>query len=178
MQYSDSVILVDTYDQVIGTEEKLKAHELGLLHRAISVFVYNSKGEMLLQKRANNKYHSGGLWTNSCCSHPMPGESTEDAARRRLKEEMGMRISDLNFVFSFLYKAELNNKLIEHELDHVFFGISDELPLLNIEEASDFKYVKVEKVLEEIKAYPDHYTFWFKHILERAIIEAKKLDYC
>ncbi|HRH82726.1 MAG TPA: isopentenyl-diphosphate Delta-isomerase, partial [Bacteroidia bacterium] len=118
------VILVDEQDREIGEAEKMQTHKLGLLHRAFSVLIYNTKGEMLLQQRAETKYHSGGLWSNACCGHPRPGEKIEDAARRRLKEELGFNCS-LKFSFKFIYKASFENSLKEHELDHVFTGIYD-----------------------------------------------------
>lgn len=169
MQQNDRVILVDENDKATGTEEKLKAHELGLLHRAISVFVFNSNGKMLLQKRAGHKYHSGGLWTNTCCSHPAPGEETIDAAKRRLKEEMGISVNELQFAFSFIYKVELDNSLTEHELDHVFLAVSDHEPVLNTDEASAFEYQDLNTIREKIKLHPEQFTFWFKHIFERII---------
>src|SRR5215468_430433 len=115
----EQVILVNELDEEIGTMEKLSAHEQGVLHRAISVFIFNEKGEMLLQQRASRKYHSGGLWTNACCSHPHPGEATHAAALRRLKEEMGFETS-LKKAFDFVYKTSFDNGLTEHEFDHVF----------------------------------------------------------
>ena len=138
----EQIILVDDNDNEIGTMEKQEAHLKGKLHRAISVFIFNSKGDLLLQQRAISKYHSGGLWSNACCTHPRKGESTEKAAKRRLVEEMGMRC-DLNFRFSFVYRAELTNGLIEHEFDHVYFGESDDEPILNAEEAENFKYENI-----------------------------------
>ena len=126
----EKVILVDKNDRQVGLMEKQEAHIKGLLHRAFSIFIFNTKNELLLQKRATQKYHSGGLWTNTCCSHPRENESTIDAAYRRLNEEMGM-ICDLKFKFNFIYKAKLDNNLYEHELDHVFFGFSDSTPKIN-----------------------------------------------
>ncbi|MDG2505941.1 MAG: isopentenyl-diphosphate Delta-isomerase, partial [Crocinitomicaceae bacterium] len=128
------VQLVDTQDNPNGSMEKLEAHEKGLLHRALSVLIINTKKEILLQRRALGKYHSPGLWTNTCCSHPYPGENPTEAANRRLKEEMGM-VADLEFAFKFQYKCDFDNGLIEHELDHVFIGETDDTPHLNTDEA-------------------------------------------
>jgi len=160
------IILVDKNDQVLGNEEKLKVHQLGLLHRAFSIFIFNSKGELLLQRRAFHKYHSGGLWTNTCCSHQGPDESLESAIHKRLVEEMGM-VCELKEVFSFLYRAELDNNLIENELDHVFVGISDKKPVPNSEEVAEYKYMTIKDLREDIKINPDNYTKWFKIIIEK-----------
>ena len=157
----ERVILVDQSDQEIGTMEKMSAHKLGLLHRAISVFLFNDKGELLLQKRASSKYHSGGLWTNTCCSHPRIGESNIDAAIRRLYEEMGIS-SDLYHAFSFTYKSPFKNGLTEHEFDHVFIGSSEHLPQLNPKEAEDYNYVHIPEAIKDIKKNPEQYTEWFK----------------
>ena len=157
----ENVILVDVNDNELGVMEKMKAHEQGLLHRAFSVFVFNSNGEVLLQQRNKNKYHSGGLWSNTCCSHPRPGESISDAANRRLREEMGME-ADLLHAFSFVYKSDLDNELTEHELDHVFLGETNSLPKMNKDEVEDYRYVSIEYLKEDIKNNPDHYTEWLK----------------
>ncbi len=162
----DHVILVDESDAELGTMEKMKAHRLGVLHRAFSAFVFNSKGEMLLQQRAHSKYHSGGLWTNTCCSHPRLGESVENAAERRLMEEMGMK-STFSSQFSFLYKAHLDQDLIEHELDHVLVGYSDDHPVPNPSEVASWRYVSVEKIREEMGANEHHFTEWFKICFDR-----------
>jgi len=161
----EQIILVDDNDNEIGTMEKQEAHLKGKLHRAISVFIFNSKGDLLLQQRAISKYHSGGLWSNACCTHPRKGESTEKAAKRRLAEEMGMRC-DLNFRFSFIYRAELANGLIEHEFDHVYFGESDDEPILNAEEAENFKYENIYTLISNVKKNGSEYTEWFKICLE------------
>jgi len=161
----EQIILVDDNDNEIGTMEKQEAHLKGKLHRAISVFIFNSKGDLLLQQRAISKYHSGGLWSNACCTHPRKGESTEKAAKRRLVEEMGMRC-DLNFRFSFIYRAELTNGLIEHEFDHVYFGESDDEPILNAEEAENFKYENIYTLISNVKKNGSEYTEWFKICLE------------
>lgn len=131
------IILVDKDDNEIGKGEKMAVHLAGQLHRAFSIFIFNSQGEMMLQRRASTKYHSPGLWTNACCSHPRPGESLEQAAKRRLKEEMGFEC-DLQKVFSFIYKAKVED-LTEHEFDHVFIGKFDQEPVLNKEEADGWK---------------------------------------
>ena len=136
------VQLVDTQDNPNGSMEKLEAHEKGLLHRALSVLIINTKKEILLQRRALGKYHSPGLWTNTCCSHPYPGENPTEAANRRLKEEMGM-VADLEFAFKFQYKCDFDNGLIEHELDHVFIGETDDTPHLNTDEAMAFKWMSI-----------------------------------
>ena len=164
------VILVDQNDVEIGTKEKMEAHRNALLHRAFSVFIFNSKGELLLQQRAIEKYHSGGLWTNTCCSHPFPGEKTDDAANRRLNEEMGLE-TNLEFKFKFLYKARLDNELTEHEIDHVFVGYSDEKPQLNVDEVGDYKYMTLENVQQSIAIDPELYTVWFKIIFSEFMDE-------
>ncbi len=158
------VQLVDSSDQPTGAMEKLEAHKKGLLHRAISVLIFNSKGEMLLQRRALHKYHSPGLWTNTCCSHPYPNEDSKDAAERRLKEEMNIE-SSLNFAFKFTYNASFSNGLIENELDHVFIGYSDETPHLNTDEAVAFKWIDLIALRESIQNSPELYTVWFKIII-------------
>ena len=173
------VILVNTLDEEIGTMEKLEAHQKGLLHRAFSVFIFNSKKELLLQKRAIGKYHSEGLWTNTCCSHPSPNESIEEAAVRRLKEEMGYECSVVK-TFSFIYDVALDNELIEHELDHVVIGISNSNPVLNLAEASDFDWKTIENIKKEMELFPDNFTSWFKIILNEhydKLVNALNLAY-
>ena len=162
------VILVDQDDNVIGSMDKLEAHQKGLLHRAFSIFVFNSNNELLIHKRAMGKYHSEGLWTNTCCSHPMPGESIIEAAHRRLKQEMGFDCEMKN-VFSFIYDVALENELIEHELDHVVIGRFNGEPVLNLEEASEFKWESLDKIIDDIKLKPEEFTYWFKVILEKHI---------
>lgn len=169
-----NVILVNTKDQPIGTMPKMEAHEKGLLHRAVSVLVFNEKGEWLIQKRATSKYHSGGLWTNTCCSHPYPNETSLDAAERRLKEEMGMN-ERLIPLFSFTYKADLDKGMIEHEYDHVFIGYSDGLPQLNLEEACDFRYISQENLVLEIDNHPEKFTEWFKILVPKVVKAMAKL---
>jgi isopentenyl-diphosphate Delta-isomerase len=158
---TEHVILVNEHDIEIGTMPKLEAHQKGILHRAFSVFIFNSKGEMLLQQRALDKYHSAGLWSNACCSHPLPGEDTLAAAHRRLMEEMGMQ-TNLQQVYSFIYKVALENNLTEHEFDHVFWGVSDEKPNINKNETSGYKYVSVPQLRSTIEQTPKVYTEWFK----------------
>ena len=161
----EKVILVDENDNQVGVMPKLEAHQKGLLHRAFSVFIFNSKYELLLQKRASSKYHSGGLWTNTCCSHPREGEEILDAAKRRLIEEMGIDTS-LRKVHGFIYKAELDNDLTEHEFDHVLYGIYNEDPIINKDEADDFKWIDMDSLNEDIKTNGNNYTIWFKIAFE------------
>lgn len=160
------VVLVDEQDNAIGTMEKQQAHVEGVLHRAFSIFIFNSEKKMLLQKRASSKYHCGGLWTNTCCSHPRENETVLDAANRRLEEEMGMSCN-LQSIFSFVYKAEFENGLTEHEFDHVFFGESNSTPTLNLEEVEDFRYIGMEELQIEINENPAHFTPWFLIALDR-----------
>jgi isopentenyl-diphosphate delta-isomerase len=162
----DLVQLVDEQDKETGTMEKLLAHREGKLHRALSVIIFNSKRELLLQKRATDKYHSGGLWTNTCCSHPRPGEPVPEAAERRLLEEMGLSCT-LIPMFKFVYQEELDNDLTEYELDHVFVGITDDLPVLNPEEAEPYRYISLSALQAEIQEKPENFTVWFKIIIER-----------
>jgi isopentenyl-diphosphate delta-isomerase len=145
--------------------EKMEAHEKGLLHRAFSVLIFNSKGQMLLQKRARAKYHSGGLWTNACCSHPAPNESVAEAAKRRLKEEMGID-AEPKFDYKFTYKTPLDQNLVEHEVDHVFTATFDGNPVININEVEDWKFVDINELLVDIGSNPQHYTEWFKLIVQ------------
>lgn len=163
----EEVILVDENNNELGVEEKMKAHEEGKLHRAFSIFIFNSKKELLLQRRASSKYHCGGLWTNTCCSHPRPGEKIIDAAKRRLKEEMGIITEDVWNVTSFVYKAILGNGLTEHEYDYVLVGNYNESPRLNPKEADGWKWVTLEELKKDIKENAEHYTPWFRIILEK-----------
>ena len=156
----EQVILVDEKDVVMGTIEKIEAHEKAILHRAFSVFIFNSNGEMLLQQRALTKYHSAGLWTNSCCSHPRPGEDTLTAASRRLQEEMGFT-THLKKVFDFVYKASLANGLFEHEFDHVFIGYYDGRIMPDLNEVVDYAYWPMEKIEEQLLSHPEIFTVWF-----------------
>jgi isopentenyl-diphosphate Delta-isomerase len=169
----EMVILVDKDDNEIGTMEKMEAHRKGELHRAFSVLVFNSKGEMLLQKRAKSKYHSGGLWTNACCSHPLPGEKMEATIKRRVREEIGIDITP-KFSYKFLYKTPLDQNLIEHELDYVFVAEYDDRPKLNAEEAEDWKYVNLKALRDDVAAHPSKYTHWFKLILDHPQLKEYK----
>lgn len=162
------VVLVDVEDNVLGTMEKMEAHEKALLHRAFSVFLFNKKGEMLLQQRAFSKYHSGGLWTNACCSHPREGESYIDAAHRRLMEEMGFDCA-IEKAFHFVYKKELDKGLTEHELDHVFIGEYEGEINFNPEEVNDYKYISQDLLMEDLEKNPDKYTEWFKICLKEVL---------
>lgn len=164
----EEVILVSPQDEEIGYMEKMEAHQLGLLHRAFSVFLFNSKGEMLLQKRALTKYHSGGLWTNACCSHPRKGETIEQAASRRTREELGCE-PELQKIHSFIYKAALDNNLTEHEFDHVLVGNFEGEMNLNIDEVSEIVYLPVQQIRQEMDEQPDKFTVWFKIIFEEVI---------
>lgn len=157
----EEVILVNKVDEAIGTMPKQQAHVEGKLHRAFSVFIFNRLGELLLQQRALDKYHSAGKWTNTCCSHPRPGEETLAAAKRRLKEEMGLEC-ELNWEFSFSYIAEFENGLIENEYDHVYFGVSDTLPHPNPQEVAAFKYLKMEELDKNLLQDEQKYTAWLK----------------
>jgi len=155
------VVLVNKNNQPLGTMEKLEAHERGELHRAFSVFIFNSEGQMMLQKRADGKYHSPGLWTNTVCSHPRTGEDFASAAHRRLMEEMGFDC-ELEPAFTFIYKAHVGDGLIEHEFDQVFIGTCDKEPQINPEEVGDWKYVWPGELYADIERFPDEYTVWFK----------------
>ncbi len=154
------VILVNDADEQIGEMEKMEAHLKGSLHRAFSIFIFNSKGEMLLQQRALNKYHSKGLWTNACCSHPQPGEETATAALRRLKEEMGFE-TVIEKLFDFVYAADLENGLKEYEFDHVFAGEYDGAIVANPEEVSDFCFKNISDIRQSLITHPKKYTVWF-----------------
>ena len=155
------VILVDENDEQIGTMGKMEVHQKALLHRAFSIFIFNDKGEILLQKRANKKYHSGGLWTNACCSHPRPGEETLAAAGNRLQEEMGFN-AVLKKTFEFIYKAPFDNGLTEYEFDHVFIGTYNGDIIPNADEVSDYCYKSVAEIKNSIQSHPQKYTEWFK----------------
>jgi isopentenyl-diphosphate delta-isomerase len=170
IQTREFVVLVDKKDNEIGTMEKIEAHQKGILHRAISVFIFNELGHLLLQRRALGKYHSPGLWTNTCCSHPHPGEPASDAAHRRLFEEMGLK-SELNPAFKFTYKADFNNGLTEYELDHVFFGNSNESPIINKTEVVEWRYESLANIRREIQSAPHYFTYWFKECFDQ-IVEA------
>ena len=168
MNSPDQVILVDSQDQPIGTAEKLEAHETGQLHRAFSILIFNDQGQMMLQQRNEQKYHSGGLWTNTCCSHPRPDESTKTAAHRRLVDEMGFDC-DLQHLFHFTYKVQLSDQLFEHELDHVFMGFYNQDPKPNPVEASNWKWMGLAELRESFQKQPEEYTYWMGKILEHPL---------
>ena len=159
------LILVDENDKQMGTMGKMEVHRKGLLHRAFSVFIINEKNELLLQQRALSKYHSPSLWTNTCCSHQHEGETSTQAAKRRLNQEMGIKTS-LEFLFSFIYKAEFENGLIEHEYDHVFIGRSNQNPKVDKSEVESWKWVSLDLILKDIEINQDKYTVWFKIIFK------------
>lgn len=172
----EKVILVDEDDKTLGVMEKMEAHRKGLLHRAFSIYLFNSKGELLLQKRASGKYHSGGLWTNTCCSHPRPNEELLDAAMRRLREEMGIN-AGLKEVCDFSYKAILDKGMIEHELLHVYAGLFEGEANPDMEEAEDWKYVDPLFLLKDVKANAASYTEWFKITLPYLFDEKGQFKY-
>jgi isopentenyl-diphosphate delta-isomerase len=167
----EKVILVDEHDNEIGTMEKMEAHRKGLLHRAFSILVFNSKGEILIQKRSAKKYHSGGLWTNTCCSHPLPDETMADATRRKLIQEMGIDV-ETRFAYKFTYRIVLEGELTEHEVDHVFIGYFDGEPVINKEEVEAWRYVTIEELRSNMASKPEEYTHWFKLILKNPAIVA------
>ena len=169
----EQVIVVDENDVVLGSMEKMEAHRNPVLHRAISVFIVNSEGEWLLQQRALGKYHSNGLWTNTCCSHPQPGESSLDAANRRLAEEMGLK-AELTEKFHFIYREPLDNDLTEYELDHVFVGVSNQVPNINTNEVLSYKYIAYDDLKKDIETNPDNYTVWFLKIADKVNEYLKK----
>jgi isopentenyl-diphosphate Delta-isomerase len=162
----EQVILVNENDEEIGFMEKMQAHVEARLHRAFSVFIFNSKNELMLHKRAAHKYHSGGLWTNTCCSHPAPGESTIDAAHRRLQQEMGFDC-EIKEKFSFLYCKELDHDLTENELDHVFTGFYELDPVLNKDEVEDWRFISLEDLQKSLVTEPQLYTEWFRIICDK-----------
>lgn len=156
----ENVILVNVNDQALGIMEKMEAHEKGELHRAFSIFIFNSNGEMLLQKRSVTKYHSAGLWTNACCSHPRENEETLNAAYRRLKEELGFE-TPIKKVFDFIYNAQFDNGLTEHEYDHVFVGRYDGIIIPNVDEVEQFKYTPMAEIKKLLFDDPTSFTAWF-----------------
>lgn len=158
---TQEVILVNEKDEEIGTMEKMEAHRKGLLHRAFSVFIFDKQGRMLLQQRALNKYHGALLWTNACCSHPYPGEKTHNAAERRLAEELGF-VTGIQEIFSFIYRADVENNLIEHEYDHVFAGEYENEILYDEAEVAKVDYRKLTDIKKDIEINPSQYTSWFK----------------
>lgn len=162
----EQVILVDAQDNPIGLMPKMEAHEKGVLHRAFSVFILNTNNELMLQQRALHKYHSPGLWTNTCCSHQRDGESNIAAGKRRLQEEMGVE-TELHEITSFIYKASFDNGLTEHELDHIMIGHYDGLPNINLNEVASWKWMPIEAVRDDINQHPEKYTAWFIIIFEQ-----------
>lgn len=160
----NKVVLVDENDQVLGEMDKMEAHVKGALHKAFSIFLFNDKGETLIHQRAAHKYHGANLWTNTCCSHPQWDEDVKLSALERLQHEMGM-VCDIEFQFSFLYQAEVENDLIEHELDHVFIGNSNDDPKINPDEVQDYKWISLLDLKKDIENNPLKYTFWFKKAL-------------
>jgi isopentenyl-diphosphate delta-isomerase len=167
----EEVILVDENDNPIGTMEKMEAHQKGLLHRAFSILVYNSKGQLLMQKRSWKKYHSGGLWTNTCCSHPRPDEAIEDALRRKLKQEMGIDVTP-QFSHKFIYRTDLGNNLTEHEYDHVYVARYDGEPVINHDEVDEWRFEDVSSLRDAMKKSPQDYTYWFRLILSHGELRA------
>ena len=163
---NEMVILVDNNDNQLGLMEKIEAHEKAILHRAFSIFILNDNNELLLQKRALSKYHSPGLWTNTCCSHPRHGESVINAGVRRLKEEMGFE-TEISSLLSFIYKAEFDNGLTEHEFDHVLVGRYNKNPSINKSEVSDWKWTDLDFLKKDVVSNPDLYTVWFKIIFQQ-----------
>lgn len=161
----ENVILVDELDNAIGTMGKLEAHQTGALHRAFSILLFNSHGQLLLQKRAESKYHCAGLWSNTCCSHPLPDEPIQEAAYRKLKQEMGIALRTA-FAYKFIYKTTLDNHLIEYEYDHVFVGVFDGTPVINTCEVDDWKFIDVAELHQAITQNPSNFTPWFKLIVK------------
>jgi len=161
----EDVILVDENDNAVGVMEKLEVHRQGKLHRAFSILVFNSSGDLMLQRRARTKYHSGGLWTNTCCSHPKPGDKIQDAVRKQLHYEMGIEVEP-KFIFKFKYHAKLDNNLIENEFDHVFTDIFDGSPKINMTEAEDWRFEGMPALKQWMKNDPDQFTVWFRKIVD------------
>jgi isopentenyl-diphosphate delta-isomerase len=173
----DQVILVDQNDRARGTNDKMDAHRCGELHRAFSVFVFDSRGRLLVQQRAETKYHTGGMWTNTCDGHPRPGETVKEAAHRRLGEEMGFDCA-LGHAFAFTYRAELGNGLVENEYDHVLIGTYDGDPTPAEEEIAAYKWIDVERLVEDVRRDPDRYAPWFTLALDRLRHGRVPLDGC
>ena len=168
---SAQVVLVNAQDESVGVADKLEAHEQGWLHRAFSVFVFDPQGRLLLQQRDVNKYHSGGLWSNTCCSHPRPDEPVADAAQRRLQEEMGFQCP-LDDAFSFTYRAVLSDTMIEHEYDHIFIGHDTPTVHPNPEEVQDWRWMAPNDLMADVAAHPERYTAWFRMAVERVLQHA------
>jgi len=171
----EQVIIVNDHDIAIGVEDKTRAHLLGVLHRAFSIFVMNSAGRLLLQRRALSKYHSRGLWSNTCCGHPRPGESINQASRRRLREEMGFD-ADLESVFQFRYRADLEEGLIENEYDHVLVGLFDGVPKPNPAEVAEYRWVDPTTLSLGLEAHPESYTYWFRISFDRVFEQSNQFD--
>lgn len=167
------VTLVNQRDEVLGSMEKMEAHEKGALHRAFSIFIFNKEGRLLLQRRAQNKYHSPGLWTNTCCGHPRPGETSAKAALRRLFEEMGFTC-ELENQFNFTYEASVGIGLLEHELDHVYFGYYDGPVSVDPREASDTRWMRMNDLADDLRSSPDLYTKWL-HVCWPRVLESFRL---
>lgn len=161
-----NIAIVNQNDEIIAYQDKLKVHEKGILHRAFSIFIFNEKNEILLQQRAFSKYHSPGLWTNSCCSHAIEGEEFSQTIHSRLIEEMGMDC-DLHFKFSFHYHFKFENGLIENEIDHVYFGNCSVNPNPNSDEVNDYRWASISEIRHQIESNPENFTYWFKFIFER-----------
>ena len=168
---SAEVVLVNAQDEPVGTADKLEAHEQGWLHRAFSVFVFDPEGRLLLQQRNASKYHSGALWSNTCCSHPRPEEEVDDAAQRRLQEEMGFQCA-LDSAFTFTYRAVLSDTMIEHEYDHVFIGQATPTVQPNADEVQDWRWMAPNELMADIAENPAHYTAWFRMAVERVLTHA------
>ncbi len=170
----EHVILVDHYDRELGIMEKMEAHRRGILHRAVSVFLVNSRGQWLLQRRAAQKYHSARMWSNAACTHPQQGETNLAAARRRLRQELGID-AELTKVFDFVYRANLDAGLTEHEFDHVFIGVSDQIPKPDPQEVMDYRYVDYQSLEQEIHQYPDMFTKWFRLLYWRVAFSLEEI---
>ncbi|MCX2744027.1 isopentenyl-diphosphate Delta-isomerase [Mangrovivirga sp. M17] len=172
---TDQLILVNNNDEVIGYEEKLPVHEKGLLHRAFSIFVINSKNELLIQQRALHKYHSAGLWANTCCSHPIKGENQEATVHRRLREEMGFDC-EVTKVFEFIYKTEFGNGLTEYEYDHVYLGKYDKDPKPNQEEVADFRWIPLNEIKDEMNNEPEKFAYWTRFAIDEFLNKVKSIS--
>ena len=170
---NNDIVLVNEKDEALGSMNKLLVHQKGLLHRAFSIILINDHGQMLIHQRQNNKYHSGGLWSNACCSHPKKDEATIDAANRRLHEELNMSCR-LEHIFSFTYRVALENSLVEHEFDHVFIGRTNHTPDFNKDEISNIKWIDIDHLLEKVKKEPNEFTFWFKLLMNDYFHEINK----
>ncbi len=171
----DHVILVDHLDREIGISPKMEAHKKGKLHRAVSVFIFNSEGKWLLQQRASDKYHCADLWSNACCTHPVQGESVLSAASRRLMEEMGLNVV-LHKLMELKYISELDNGLIENEYDHIFVGFSDDIPQLNPNEVAEYSYQSIQRIQKGIKNIPNGFTPWFKLLVPQIVKRQREIE--